>query len=88
MLSWVLQEDVEEELKGFPEGGWGRETGVRGGSPEQLLLLLAPSALVDLVSFSLPRPCASNSAPSYSPQRNVPMAPKGTWTRMILRHPE
>ena len=70
MLSWVLQEDVEEQLKGFPGGGQGGETGVRGGSPEELLLLLAP-ALVDLVSFSLPRPCASNSAPRYIQSRET-----------------
>lgn len=51
MLEQVLQEDVEEELKGFlkgdGEGDWGQRRIL-----EQLLLLLAPSALIDLVSFT------------------------------------
>lgn len=52
-VSCVLQEDTEEELKGFPGGEGGRGEWGQGGI-SRAALSLGSFRLVELLSFSLP----------------------------------
>lgn len=85
MLSWVLQKDTEEELKGFSGGEGGGGNGVRGGSPEQVFLLPAP-ALGELSVSACPA-----SAPQqfrsqvFIPEKCSHSSVRGTWMRLIAK---